>query len=313
MRQAVWPTATDVLGVVSLIFWALVVGSVAQIRRLSSCAPTTTAKAAFWRCCPWWHPNASRAVPGSPLLVLLGIVGDGAALRRRRDYAGHLCAVGGMEGLKLDHAGLEDAHPAGGRWAILIGLFAIQRRGTAKIGRLFGPVMVTWFVVIGMLGAINTGVAPAILKALNPLEAVGFVATNPVIAFAVMGGVFLALTGAEALYADMGHVGPRAIRSAWFGLVLPALLLNYFGQGALVLTDPAAVDSPFYKLAPHWALIPMVLLAAMAAVIASQALISGFSRLPGRRCRWDFARACGSSLHRATQRARSTCRRPTGC
>jgi KUP system potassium uptake protein len=151
----------------------------------------------------------------------------------------------------------------------------IQRRGTASIGRLFGPVMVVWFVVIGLLGFINIWAAPEILKAFSPVEAARFVAANPVIAFAVMGGVFLALTGAEALYADMGHVGPTAIRRAWFGLVLPALLSNYFGQGALVLADPHAVDSPFYKLAPHWALIPLVGLAALATIIASQALISG--------------------------------------
>jgi KUP system potassium uptake protein len=159
--------------------------------------------------------------------------------------------------------------------AILIGLFMMQRRGTASIGRLFGPVMVGWFLVIGVLGVINIWAAPEILKAVSPDAAARFVFANPLIAFAVMGGVFLALTGAEALYADMGHVGPTAIRRAWFGLVLPALLLNYFGQGALVLTDPKAIDSPFYKLAPHWALIPLVGLAALATIIASQALISG--------------------------------------
>src|SRR4029077_2897886 len=114
-----------------------------------------------------------------------------------------------------------------------------------------------------------------ILKAVSPDAAARFVFANPLIAFAVMGGVFLALTGAEALYADLGHVGPTAIRRAWFGLVLPALLLNYFGQGALVLADPKAIDSPFYKLAAHWALIPLVGLAAMATINASQALISG--------------------------------------
>jgi KUP system potassium uptake protein len=158
---------------------------------------------------------------------------------------------------------------------ILIGLFMIQRRGTASIGRLFGPVMVCWFIAIGLLGAINIYAAPQIIAALSPGEAARFIFANPLIAFAVMGGVFLALTGAEALYADMGHVGPTAIRRAWFGLVLPALLLNYFGQGALVLTDPKAIDSPFYKLAPHWAVIPLIGLAALATIIASQALISG--------------------------------------
>ena len=179
-----------------------------------------------------------------------------------------------MEGLRLVAPAFEDfILPL--TLAILIGLFMMQRRGTASIGRLFGPIMVSWFVVIGLLGVINIWAAPEILKALSPGEAARFVLANPLIAFAVMGGVFLALTGAEALYADMGHVGPTAIRRAWFGLVLPALLLNYFGQGALVLADPKAADSPFYKLAPHWALIPLVGLAALATIIASQALISG--------------------------------------
>ena len=114
-----------------------------------------------------------------------------------------------------------------------------------------------------MLGAINIVAAPAIFKAINPAAAARFLAANPVIAFAVIGAVFLALTGGEALYADMGHVGPAAIRRAWFGLVLPALILNYFGQGALILAEPAAADNPFYRLTPAWALIPMVALAAL--------------------------------------------------
>jgi KUP system potassium uptake protein len=135
--------------------------------------------------------------------------------------------------------------------------------------------MVGWFLAIGLLGAANIYVAPAILEAVNPAEAARFVFTNPVTGLTVMGGVFLALTGAEALYADMGHVGATAIRRAWFALVLPALLLNYFGQGALVLADPTAIDSPFYRLAPGWALMPLVGLAALATIIASQALISG--------------------------------------
>jgi KUP system potassium uptake protein len=130
-------------------------------------------------------------------------------------------------------------------------------------------------VVIGVLGATNIWTAPTILLAINPLQAARFLMADPIISFAVIGAVFLALTGGEALYADMGHVGPTAIRRAWFALVLPALLLNYFGQGARILADPSAADNPFYKLAPDWALIPMVALAAAATIIASQSLISG--------------------------------------
>ena len=266
------PTAADVLGVVSLIFWALMAmvslkyvvfvlradneGEGGILALLSLVAPERVA-------------NGARI----PFLVLLGIVGA-ALLYGDGVITPAISVLSAMEGLKL-------VTPAFDKFilpftlAILIGLFMIQRRGTASIGRLFGPVMVAWFVVIGLLGLINIWAAPEILKAFSPAEAARFVAANPVIAFAVMGGVFLALTGAEALYADMGHVGPTAIRRAWFGLVLPALLLNYFGQGPLVLADPHAVDSPFYKLAPHWALIPLVGLAALATIIASQALISG--------------------------------------
>jgi KUP system potassium uptake protein len=209
----------------------------------------------------------------APILVLLGVVGA-ALLYGDGVITPAISVLSAMEGLKLVTADFEPfVLPV--TIAILIGLFMIQRRGTASIGALFGPVMIVWFVVLAVLGVINIWAAPEILKALDPLAAARFVATNPLVGFAVMGAVFLALTGGEALYADMGHVGPSAIRRAWFGLVLPALLLNYFGQGALVLSDPTAVDSPFYKLAPSWALIPMVALAALATIIASQALISG--------------------------------------
>ena len=261
------PTAADVLGIVSLIFWALMVmvslkyvtfvlradneGEGGILALLSLVGAGQVA-------------NGARL----PLLVLLGVVGA-ALLYGDGVITPAISVLSAMEGLKLIAPAFQTfVVPA--TMAILIGLFVIQRRGTESIGRLFGPVMVVWFVVIGVLGAANIWAAPAIIKAINPAAAVGFLAANPVIAFAVIGAVFLALTGGEALYADMGHVGPTAIRRAWFGLVLPALILNYFGQGALILTDPAAADSPFYRLAPGWALIPMVALAALATIIASQ-------------------------------------------
>ena len=210
---------------------------------------------------------------GVPILVLLGITGA-ALLYGDGVITPAISVLSAMEGLKLVTPAFEPLIlPL--TLAILVGLFMLQRRGTANIGRLFGPVMVGWFLAIGLLGAVNIYAAPAILKAVSPGEAARFIFANPLVAFAVMGGAFLALTGAEALYADMGHVGPIAIRRAWFALVLPALLLNYFGQGALVLADPTAIDSPFYKLAPGWALMPLVGLAALATIIASQALISG--------------------------------------
>jgi KUP system potassium uptake protein len=266
------PAAAEVLGIVSLIFWALMAmvslkyvifvlradydGEGGILALLSLVA-------------------AGRIADGArlPILVLLGVIGA-SLLYGDGVITPAISVLSAMEGLKLVAPGFEKfIVPV--TLAILIGLFVIQRQGTESIGKLFGPVMVVWFVVIGVLGAANIWMAPAILQAINPADAARFLVADPVISFAVIGAVFLALTGGEALYADMGHVGPTAIRRAWFVLVLPALILNYFGQGALILADPAAADNPFYKLAPGWALIPMVVLATFATIIASQALVSG--------------------------------------
>ncbi len=269
------PTAADVLGIVSLILWALTVmvslkyvvfvlradndGEGGILALLSLVAADQVARGGRL---PW--------------LVLLGVIGA-SLLYGDGVITPAISVLSAMEGLKLVAPGFEHfILPA--TIAVLVGLFVIQRHGTESIGKLFGPVMVVWFVVIGALGAANIWIAPAILGALNPVEAARFLTADPKISFVVIGAVFLALTGGEALYADMGHVGAGAIRRAWFGLVLPALLLNYFGQGALILADPAAADNPFYKLAPGWALIPMVVLATFATIIASQALVSGVFR-----------------------------------
>ena len=158
---------------------------------------------------------------------------------------------------------------------ILTGLFFIQKRGTGAVGIFFGPVMVAWFGILAVLGLNQIASNPAVLLALNPLYAIVFIGTQPVLAFLALGSVVLAVTGGEALYTDMGHFGRFPIRIAWFGYVMPALILNYFGQGALLLVEPQAIASPFYHLAPDWALIPMVVLATAATVIASQAVISG--------------------------------------
>jgi KUP system potassium uptake protein len=266
------PTAAEVVGLVSLILWALMVmvslkyvvfvlradndGEGGILALLSLVASDQVTKGARLS-----------------VLVLLGVIGA-SLLYGDGVITPAISVLSAMEGLKLVAPSFEHfILPA--TIAVLIGLFVIQRHGTERIGKLFGPIMVTWFIVIGGLGAANIFAAPAVLGAVNPAEAARFLAADPKVAFVVIGAVFLALTGGEALYADMGHVGASAIRRAWFGLVLPALLLNYFGQGALVLADPGAIDNPFYKLAPGWALIPMVILAAAATVIASQALVSG--------------------------------------
>ena len=177
--------------------------------------------------------------------------------------------------------GLSVATPALEHWVvpitlgILIGLFAIQSHGTGKVGKLFGPITVLWFLSIGTLGLASILQTPGIVAALDPRYAASFAIASPGLAFLALGAVFLALTGGEALYTDMGHFGPLPIRLGWFGLVLPGLMLNYLGQGALVLRDPEAVKSPFYLLAPPELLLPLVALATAATVIASQATISG--------------------------------------
>jgi len=158
---------------------------------------------------------------------------------------------------------------------VLVALFAIQRHGTGVVGLLFGPVCLLWFAALGVVGVWNIGKAPGILAALDPSHAIRFATSHGVASFVVLGSVLLAITGAEALYADMGHFGKRAIRIAWFGVAAPALVLNYFGQGALLMTRPEAIENPFYLSFPEWGLYPMVALATAATVIASQATISG--------------------------------------
>ncbi len=159
--------------------------------------------------------------------------------------------------------------------ALITGLFAVERFGTAKIGKVFGPIMLVWFSVLGLLGLAEILRNPAIISALNPFTGIDFMLAHSGVSIAILGSVVLAVTGGEALYADMGHFGLKPIQRAWLVIVFPCLLLNYFGQGALLLRDPAALDNPFYRLAPEWALIPLLILAFMATIIASQAVISG--------------------------------------
>jgi KUP system potassium uptake protein len=171
---------------------------------------------------------------------------------------------------------------------VLVGLFALQQQGTSVVGALFGPVAVLWFLAIAVLGILGIANNPEVLRALDPLYALRFVTQHGWSSFVVLGAVLLAFTGAEALYADMGHFGKAPIRIAWFGLVFPALTLNYFGQGALLIANPKAVENPFYLLAPAWALYPMVALATAATVIASQATISGTYSLTKQAIQLDF-------------------------
>ena len=185
-----------------------------------------------------------------------------------------ISVLSAVEGLKIATPALEP-YVIPITLVVLIGLFMFQRKGTASVGALFGPVMIVWFATLALLGIINIIDEPAVLQAVNPLYGFHFFVENRWYGFLALGAVVLAVTGGEALYADMGHFGRMPIKTAWFFFVLPALLLNYFGQGALMIHNPAAVENPFYLLAPSWALYPLIALATMATVIASQAVISG--------------------------------------
>jgi KUP system potassium uptake protein len=266
------PAAVEVLGIVSLTFWALMaLISVKYVTFVLRADNEGEGGILALLSLVEHHGQTGERVKLS-IVVLLGVIGA-ALLYGDGVITPAISVLSAIEGLKFNPAVADFVVPA--TLVILVGLFALQYRGTGSVGRLFGPVMVLWFVVIGVLGLVNIWAAPTILQAFNPIAAVRFAMASPTTLFIVLGGVFLALTGGEALYADMGHVGSRAIRQAWFGLVFPALILSYFGQGARVLVDPKAIENPFYSLAPSWALIPLVVLATLATIIASQALISG--------------------------------------
>jgi KUP system potassium uptake protein len=220
---------------------------------------------------------ASKAIQGQPHwrgpLLVIGVFGA-SLFYGDAVLTPAISVLGAVEGLEVGTKALKP-YVVPISVGVLVALFALQARGTAAVGKLFGPVTLAWFIAIGAAGVYGIARAPEVLVALNPLHALRFLTTHAVESFVVLGAVVLAVTGAEALYADMGHFGKGPVRIAWFGLVAPALVLNYFGQGALLMTEPGAVENPFYRLLPAWALFPMVALATAAAVIASQAVISG--------------------------------------
>jgi KUP system potassium uptake protein len=269
----VTPTHDDVLGLVSLIFWAILLVVALKYVTVVMRADNE-GEGGILALLSLVTPTRQISRPGGfPVLLILGIIGA-AFIYGDGIITPAISVLSAMEGLHV-------AAPALDEWvlpltlAILVGLFSIQFRGTGDIGKLFGPVMIAWFLIIAILGLIQVFNNPAILVAADPRYAISFLLHGGKMVLAVIGAAFLALTGAEALYADMGHVGAPAIRRAWFGLVLPALALSYFGQGALILSHPEKAVNPFFEMAPDWAALPLVILAALATIIASQALISG--------------------------------------
>ena len=264
--QAATPAA--ILGVLSLITWALIVivtikYVVLLLRADNDGEGGTLALMAL----------AQRVVKRGQLLVVLGII-SGALFYGDAIITPALSVLSAIEGLKIATPAV-DPYIVPLAVVILLALFAVQSHGTARVAAFFGPIMLVWFAALALAGLWHIADNFSVVLALNPVYGVSFLATHGVIGLFTLGAVFLAVTGAEALYADLGHFGRGPIRTAWIFAVLPALLLNYFGQGALVLANPKAVENPFFLLYPDWLLLPMVLLATVATVIASQAVITG--------------------------------------
>lgn len=264
-------TPDNILGILSLVFWTLtVIVSLKYVtlilRADNNGEGGLVAMLAL----------ASMAVEHRPRLrrrlLVLGIFGT-AIFFGDGIITPAISVLSAVEGLEVAAPGLEPfVVPV--TLVVLTALFAVQKRGTASVGKLFGPITAVWFVVLALLGLMHLVRNPAVLQAVLPHHALRFILDNPGLAFVSLGAIVLCVTGAEALYADLGHFGKRPIRLAWFGLVMPALLLNYFGQGAMLLQHPENVSNPFYEMAPTWALVPLIGLATCATVIASQALIS---------------------------------------
>jgi KUP system potassium uptake protein len=269
--HSVPPTQENVLGVLSLIIYSLLL--VISVKYIAIVMRADNQGEGGILALAALLPSRPGNGPRWPVLVLMGIFGA-ALLYGDGMITPAITVLGAIEGLKVVTP-LFEAYVVPIAVAIIIGVFAIQRHGTHRVGRFFGPIMVGWFLVIATLGISWLVTEPVVLTAVDPRHAFTFFRAHGWHGFAVLGAVFLVVTGGEALYADMGHFGRRPIRIAWFALVLPALLLNYFGQGALLLSNPRAAEQPFFLLAPGWALLPLVGLATAAAIIASQALISG--------------------------------------
>ena len=268
----IMPTPVDVYGVISLVFWTLVVVVSVEFVILIMRADNE-GEGGVMALIALVQRLAIRRPWVKPALVAAGVFGV-ALFFGDGMITPAISVLSAVEGLKVAVPGTE-AFVVPIALVILTALFAAQRFGTSVIGKVFGPVMVLWFAIIGAVGLLQVTKDPTILRSMSPAYALAFLLEHPLISFIALGSIVLTITGTEALYADMGHFGRPAITRAWFWVVFPALLLNYMGQGSLILQSPAAVVNPFFLLLPNWAQLPMVLLAMAATVIASQAVISG--------------------------------------
>jgi KUP system potassium uptake protein len=270
-HYGITPSADNILGVLSLMFWSLVV--IVGLKYLVFVLRADNRGEGGVLALTSLIRHLVAGLRGQVLLVALGLFGA-ALLYGDGMITPAISVLSAVEGLRIIAPSFEPyVIPA--TVAILLGLFVVQRRGTARIGALFGPIILTWLVVLALLGVVQVARHPQILAAIGPWHGIRFLVHNGLHGFVVLGAVFLVVTGAEALYADLGHFGRRPIRLAWFALAFPALLLNYFGQGAVLLFRPEESHHPFYALVPQWAMVPMVMLATSATVIAAQAVITG--------------------------------------
>jgi KUP system potassium uptake protein len=274
-----------VVGIVSLIFWSLIIVISIKYAVLIMRADNH-GEGGILALLALVSPQRARRSRRHAAMVLVGLIGatllygDGAITPA-------ISVLSAIEGIKVYAPHLERfVVPL--TVAILIALFMVQRKGTSFVGGMFGPVMLVWFIVIGVLGVASIARTPAILAALSPLAAITYLWHIGPLAFVVIGGAFLAVTGGEAFYADMGHFGATPIRVAWFAVALPALTLSYFGQGALLLRQPGAIESPFYELGPQWAHYALVVLSTLATVIASQSIITGAYSMTQQAIRLGF-------------------------
>lgn len=269
--HSITPTPDNILGILSLIFWSLVV--VISVKYMVFILRADNkGEGGILSLSTLAAPIDSPERSGNKLLIIIGIFGA-ALLYGEGFITPSISILSAMEGLSLATP-IFTPYVVPITIAILVGLFLLQSRGSVGVGKIFGPFNMVWFTILGVLGIVQIARFPEVLAAVNPYYGVEVFVNNGWMGFLVLGSVFLVVTGGETLYADLGHFGRKPIRLAWFSLVLPALLLNYFGQGALLMENPAA-ENPFYRLAPAWALYPMIALAATATVIASQAVISG--------------------------------------
>jgi KUP system potassium uptake protein len=265
--------SANVLGILSLIFWSLVIVVTVKYLVFVMRADNHGEGGILALTALAVRPGRPALRPLAKGFLIIGIFGT-ALLYGDGIITPAISVLSAVEGLELVAPGL-DRFVVPIAVVIVVGLFLVQRQGSSRVGSVFGPIMIVWFAVMAVLGVLQIIDHPDVLAAVNPLYGVDFIVANPRAAFFSLGAVFLVVTGSEALYADMGHFGRQPIRFAWFVVAFPALLLNYFGQGAYLVNNPEGIVNPFYGLAPGWALLPLVVLATSAAVIASQALISG--------------------------------------